>query len=71
MRPPDELPVNVPAEVACLTAMSKRTGGFPPAPEPLPVPVVDSHTHLDITVAEGLASVEAGLELSTAAGLRL
>ena len=49
--------------------MSKRTGGFPPAPEPLPVPVFDSHTHLDITLQEGLASIEAGLELSTAAGV--
>lgn len=30
----------------------RRDGGFPPAPEPLPVPVFDSHTHLDITVEE-------------------
>lgn len=29
-----------------------RQGEFPPAPEPLPLPVIDSHTHLDITVAE-------------------
>jgi TatD DNase family protein len=49
--------------------MNKRTGGFPPAPEPLPVPVFDSHTHLDITIAEGLTSIEAGLEMSTAAGV--
>ncbi|HEX6969779.1 MAG TPA: TatD family hydrolase [Micromonosporaceae bacterium] len=31
---------------------ARRAGEFPPAPEPLPVPVVDSHTHLDITVLE-------------------
>jgi TatD DNase family protein len=31
---------------------SRRAGEFPPPPEPLAVPVVDSHTHLDITVAE-------------------
>jgi TatD DNase family protein len=31
---------------------ARRTGEFPPAPEPLTVPVVDSHTHLDITVTE-------------------
>ncbi|HEY0696914.1 MAG TPA: TatD family hydrolase [Micromonospora sp.] len=31
---------------------ARRAGEFPPAPEPLPVPVIDSHTHLDITVSE-------------------
>jgi TatD DNase family protein len=30
----------------------RRDGEFPPAPEPLAVPVFDSHTHLDITVHE-------------------
>jgi TatD DNase family protein len=35
--------------------MSKRRDtGWPPAPEPLPVPVVDNHTHLD-TVVDWLA----------------
>ncbi|MER7457206.1 TatD family hydrolase [Micromonospora sp. NPDC126480] len=31
---------------------ARRAGEFPPAPEPLPRPVLDSHTHLDITVHE-------------------
>ena len=31
---------------------ARRAGDFPPAPEPLPQPVLDSHTHLDITVGE-------------------
>ncbi|GIJ38166.1 AraC family transcriptional regulator [Micromonospora andamanensis] len=31
---------------------ARRAGEFPPAPEPLPLPVLDSHTHLDITVSE-------------------
>jgi TatD DNase family protein len=31
---------------------ARRAGEFPPAPEPLPSPVLDSHTHLDITLAE-------------------
>ncbi|WP_422771884.1 TatD family hydrolase [Plantactinospora sp. WMMC1484] len=31
---------------------ARRAGEFPPAPEPLPVPVIDSHTHLDITLSE-------------------
>ena len=30
----------------------RRAGEFPPAPEPLAVPVLDSHTHLDLTVRE-------------------
>ncbi|WP_412753057.1 TatD family hydrolase [Krasilnikovia sp. M28-CT-15] len=30
----------------------RRAGEFPPAPDPLAVPVFDSHTHLDITVHE-------------------
>jgi TatD DNase family protein len=30
----------------------RRAGKFPPAPEPLAVPVFDSHTHLDITIEE-------------------
>lgn len=31
---------------------SRRAGEFPPAPEPLSVPVFDSHTHLDLTIQE-------------------
>ncbi|SCL36435.1 TatD DNase family protein [Micromonospora pallida] len=31
---------------------ARRAGEFPPVPEPLPHPVPDSHTHLDITVSE-------------------
>ncbi|MGI5214357.1 TatD family hydrolase [Plantactinospora sp. CA-290183] len=31
---------------------ARRAGEFPPVPEPLPVPVIDSHTHLDITISE-------------------
>ncbi|SDT76267.1 TatD DNase family protein [Actinoplanes derwentensis] len=34
------------------TKDSRRSGEFPPAPEPLAVPVFDSHTHLDLTVQE-------------------
>ena len=37
---------------------ARRAGEFPPPPEPLAVPVFDSHTHLDITVQEtGTTSV--------------
>jgi TatD DNase family protein len=42
--------------VTSWVAMSKtrgqRAGEFPSSPPPLPIPVVDSHTHLDITVSE-------------------
>lgn len=31
---------------------ARRAGEFPPAPEALPVPVLDSHTHLDITLGD-------------------
>jgi TatD DNase family protein len=31
---------------------ARRAGEFPPPPEPLAVPVIDSHTHLDITAHE-------------------
>jgi TatD DNase family protein len=31
---------------------ARRAGEFPPTPEPLAVPVLDSHTHVDITVQE-------------------
>jgi len=31
---------------------ARRAGEFPPSPEPLRVPVFDSHTHLDLTVQE-------------------
>jgi len=40
---------------------ARRAGEFPPAPEPLAVPVFDSHTHLDITVQEaGVPAVAGG-----------
>ncbi|AEV88676.1 AraC family transcriptional regulator [Actinoplanes sp. SE50] len=31
---------------------ARRAGEFPPAPDPLAVPVFDSHTHLDLTIQE-------------------
>ncbi|HEV7897367.1 MAG TPA: TatD family hydrolase [Planosporangium sp.] len=50
-----------------------RAGEFPPPPEPLRTPVIDSHTHLDITLNEGGSdgpdSVEAAIALARAAGV--
>lgn len=49
---------------------ARRAGEFPPPPEPLAVPVVDSHTHLDMTVAEQAApAVEGLIGLAAAAGV--
>ncbi|TCB99734.1 TatD family deoxyribonuclease [Micromonospora zingiberis] len=56
---------------------ARRAGEFPPAPEPLPRPVLDSHTHLDITVSEvgvpgaGTATdpVGAAIDIAAAVGV--
>jgi TatD DNase family protein len=45
---------------------ARRAGQFPPLPEPLPLPVLDSHTHLDLTISE-----TGGAELGGDAGLDL
>lgn len=51
----------------------RREGGFPPVPDPLPVPVVDSHTHLDMVVdpeVTGLAgSVSASVRAARSVGV--
>ena len=50
--------------------MSKGWADFPPVPEPLAVPVVDSHTHLDVTVEEtGTTTVEALLDRAVKVGV--
>ncbi len=51
------------------TRKSHRTGTFPPAPEPLPVPVFDSHTHLDLTLDEGFASVPEAVDAARSVGV--
>jgi TatD DNase family protein len=52
---------------------ARRAGEFPPPPEPLRTPVIDSHTHLDITLTEGGTdgpdSVEAAIGLAREAGV--
>jgi TatD DNase family protein len=51
----------------------RRAGEFPPPPPPLAVPVLDSHTHLDITLDEGGTggpdSIESALKLAREAGV--
>jgi TatD DNase family protein len=52
---------------------ARRAGEFPPPPEPLRTPVIDSHTHLDITLTEGgtdgPGSVEAAIALAREVGV--
>jgi TatD DNase family protein len=52
---------------------ARRAGEFPPPPEPLPRPVIDSHTHLDITLTEGGSggpgSVEAAIAFARGVGV--
>jgi TatD DNase family protein len=52
---------------------ARRAGEFPPPPQPLAVPVIDSHTHLDITLTEGGTdgpdSVADAIRLARAAGV--
>ena len=49
---------------------ARRAGEFPPPPEPLAVPVFDSHTHLDITVEEtGTGTVDSLLTAAAKVGV--
>ena len=45
------------------------SGPWPPAPEPLPAPVVDNHTHLDWDGGDGAPSVADKLAAAAAAGV--
>ena len=45
------------------------TSGLPPAPPPLPEPVVDAHTHLDACGATDLVGVRAALDRAAAVGV--
>lgn len=49
--------------------MSKRQGELPPVPEPLPVPVVDAHTHLDACGAKESAEVSTMVDRAQSAGV--
>src|SRR4051812_26764012 len=55
------------------TRKSHRRGEFPPATEPLATPVLDSHTHLDLTLdddyAAGPTSVTDAIAWAAAAGI--
>jgi TatD DNase family protein len=44
--------------------------GYPPAPEPLPVPVMDNHTHLDFPNADVKVEVAAALDVAASVGVQ-
>src|SRR3954454_8291212 len=47
-----------------------RRRDFPPAPEPLPVPVMDNHTHLDFPEGKGPVGIKAALDAAAAVGVQ-
>lgn len=44
--------------------------GYPPAPEPLPVPVMDNHTHLDFPNSDVTVDVAAALDVAASVGVQ-
>jgi TatD DNase family protein len=50
--PSPSVPASIPPSESRRERAARRAGEFPAAPEPLAVPVFDSHTHLDLTIAE-------------------
>lgn len=65
----------VPAAGEARARSSQETGGrrrkleYPPAPEPLPVPVIDNHTHLDFRDGLVEVSVRDALDAAAAVGV--
>ena len=51
-------------------APRRRKGGYPPLPEPLPVPVIDNHTHFDFREGPVGVTVHQALDAAEAAGVR-
>lgn len=49
---------------------SSRPKAFPPAPESLPVPVMDNHTHLDFPDGKAPVGISAALDAAAAVGVQ-
>lgn len=47
----------------------KRDRSWPPAPDPLPLPVIDNHCHLDFADGDTLLSVQDHIDRAVAAGV--
>jgi len=59
-----------PATDAAPEPRSSRQKAFPPAPEPLPVPVMDNHTHLDFPDGKAPVGISAALDAAAAVGVQ-
>ncbi len=51
------------------TRRARRDGDYPPAPEPLRTPVLDSHCHLDISTDDAALTVQDALTAARAVGV--
>ena len=60
----------LPAEDGTPGSEPGRRKDFPPAPEPLPVPVMDNHTHLDFPEGNGPVGITAALDAAAAVGVQ-
>ena len=72
---PDSATGGGPAPLAAREATEEKSGRkrrleFPPAPEPLPVPVVDNHTHLDFRDGLVRVSVHEAMDAAQSVGVR-
>ena len=65
----DQQPENTQRRRAEDGSGTKRDLEFPPAPEPLPFPVYDNHTHFDIADGDTLVSVTEQLEKAALVGV--
>ena len=59
-----------PAAGTAAEAQGSTKRGFPPAPEPLPVPVMDNHTHLDFPDGPAPVGVRAAMDAAAAVGVQ-
>ena len=64
-REPTQIPTDDPSEAP----VRRRKGGYPPLPEPLPVPVIDNHTHFDFREGSVSVTVKEALDAAEAAGV--
>jgi TatD DNase family protein len=59
-----------PAPGGTTESEGSRQRDFPPAPEPLPVPVMDNHTHLDFPDGEAPVGIKEALDAAAAVGVQ-